>query len=164
MRRRGTLLLVVALLGAVVLGGGRPGSSNNSPPRGDGSRIERVVDGDTVVVTGLDKARLIGVDTPEVHGGAECFGREASAYVKRLLPAGTPVRYRLGTEPRDRYGRALVHLFLRDGRHVNELLVRDGYAQPLTIPPNVEYADRFVALARAARRAGRGLWGVCKEP
>lgn len=163
MRRRGTLMLVLALLGAAVLAGGRPGSSN-SLPREDGSRVERVVDGDTVVVTGLGKARLIGVDTPEVYGGVECFGREASAYAKRLLPAGTPVRYRLGTEPRDRYGRALVHLFLRDGRHVNELLVRNGYAQPLTIPPNVEYADRFVALARAARRAGRGLWAACKGP
>ena len=49
----------------------------------------RVVDGDTVVLTGLGKTRLIGVDTPEVYGGAECFGREASRFVKprRCRPA-----------------------------------------------------------------------------
>ena len=122
--------------------------------------VTRVVDGDTVVLSGLGKARVIGVDTPEVHGGAECFGREASAYAERVL-RGRRVRYRLGIEPRDRYGRALVYLWLADGRFFNAMLVRDGRAQPLTIPPNVEYAGRFVRLAREARRAGRGLWSAC---
>ena len=87
--------------------------------------------------------RLIGVDTPEVFGQAECFGAEASAFVERLLPPGTKVRYRLGTEERDRYGRALAYVWLRDGRFLNRLLVARGYAQPLTIPPNVDYADRL---------------------
>jgi micrococcal nuclease len=125
--------------------------------------VTRVVDGDTVHLTGIGRARLIGVDTPEVYGGVECFGREASAYAKRVLRRGRAVRYRLGIEPRDRYGRALVYLWLRDGRFFNAMLVRAGYAQPLTIAPNVEYADRFVALSREARRAGRGLWapGAC---
>jgi micrococcal nuclease len=162
MRLRSTALLVLAALVAGAVGGSRLGAGAARSPGGpQGARIERVVDGDTMVVSGVGKVRLIGIDTPEVYGGAECFGREASAYAKRLLPAGTPVRYRLGTEPRDRYGRALVYLFLRDGRHVNELLAREGYAQPLTIPPNVEYAERFAALARGARRAGRGLWSAC---
>jgi micrococcal nuclease len=117
-----------------------------------------VVDGDTVVLRETGKARLIGVDTPEVFGGVECFGREASAYAKRVLRRGRRVEVRLGVDPRDRYDRALVDLWLADGRHFNAMLVRDGYAQPLTIPPNVEFADRYVALAREARRAGRGLW------
>jgi micrococcal nuclease len=42
---------------------------------------------------------------------------------------------------------------------LNALLAERGYAQPLTIPPNVEYADRFRAAAREARRASLGLWG-----
>ncbi len=103
--------------------------------------------------------RLIGVDTPEVYGRQECFGAQASAFVKRLLPEGTRVRYRLGVERRDRYGRALAYVWLRDGRFLNALLVRRGYAQPLTIPPNVDFAERFRDLAAGARRAGRGLWG-----
>jgi micrococcal nuclease len=103
--------------------------------------------------------RLIGVDTPEVYGGVECFGRRASAFVERIAPLGSAVSYRLGVEERDRYGRALAYVWLADGRFLNRLLVSRGYAQPLTVPPNVEYEDMFVGAARGAREAGRGLWG-----
>jgi micrococcal nuclease len=101
------------------------------------------------------------VNTPEVFGRTECFGREASAFAKRVLPPGTRVRYRLGIDPRDRYGRALAYVWLADGRMFNALLAERGYATPMTIPPNVEYAERFVAAARRAREAGRGLWNAC---
>ena len=71
------------------------------------------------------------------------------------------MRYRLGVDPEDRYGRALAYLYLKDGRMFNMVLVRRGYATPLTIPPNVDYADQFVKAARKARRAGVGLWSAC---
>src|SRR6185436_5165424 len=60
--------------------------------------VEHVVDGDTVdVVLGdrRERVRLIGIDTPEVYvqdGPPECFGPEASAYTKQLLPEGTQIR------------------------------------------------------------------------
>ena len=50
--------------------------------------VERVVDGDTIIVEGVGSVRLIGVDTPEtVHPNrpVEFFGKEASAFTKRLL-------------------------------------------------------------------------------
>ena len=47
------------------------------------------------------------------------------------------------------------------GVFVNAELVRRGFAQPLTIPPNIAYADEFVDLAREARQANRGLWASC---
>jgi micrococcal nuclease len=124
--------------------------------------VTRNTDGDTLWLSGIGKVRLIGVDTPEVYGHVECFGRAASAFAERLLPPGTHVRYRLGVDPRDRYGRALAYVWLDDGRMFNELLAERGYATPLTIPPNVDYAYRFVAAARRARDAGRGLWQACR--
>jgi micrococcal nuclease len=153
-----------------------PLSDENAPrgPAGSVSaRVTRHTDGDTLWLSGIGKVRLIGVDTPEVFGEDECFGQRASAFVERTAPVGAPVRYRLGVEERDRYGRALVYLWLRGGRRprssrlgrrrtmtfLNRLLVARGYAQVLTIPPNVEYADQFARVARRARRAGRGLWG-----
>lgn len=127
------------------------------PPNAESARVARVVDGDTIVLSGIGKARLIGVDTPEVFGGVECFGREASAFAKRELD-GESVKVASQVDRRDRYDRELVDVWLSDGRFFNAMLVARGYAQPLTIPPNVEYADLFVRLSRQARSAGRGLW------
>lgn len=120
--------------------------------------VVRVVDGDTVVLRSAGKSRLIGVDTPEVFGGQECFGREASAFAKRVLRPGLRVRVERDVEERDRYGRALVYLRLPDRRSFNELLVAQGFAVPLTIPPNVRHAERFHELARRARTREAGLW------
>jgi len=122
------------------------------------ARVTRHTDGDTLWLSGIGRVRLIGIDTPEVYGAVECYGRRASAFVKRLLPLGRHVRYRLGVEERDRYGRALAYVWLSDGRSLNLLLVRRGYAQPLTIAPNVEYAALFVRASRRAKRSGVGLW------
>ena len=150
------LVLLLALAGCGA-------SDPAAPARLTDARVTRHTDGDTLWLSGIGKVRLIGVDTPEVHGRVECFGRAASAFVRRLLPLGARVRYSLGVERRDRYGRALAYLYTDDGRFVNLLLVRRGYAQSLTIPPNDRFAARFVAAARRARARGVGLWapGAC---
>jgi micrococcal nuclease len=150
--RATTGLLVALALAASGCGGGLD-------PAGQ-ARVERVVDGDTLVLSGIGKVRLIGIDTPEVYGRVECYGRAASTFTERSLPQGEQVRYRLGVEERDRYGRALAYVWLPDGRMFNEILAARGYAQPLTIPPNDRYAAVFVEAARRARRSSRGLWSL----
>jgi micrococcal nuclease len=153
-------LVAVALLAC-------SGCGTNSHPLATGSNstheavVTRNTDGDTLWLSGIGKVRLIGVDTPEVFGKTECFGKAASAFTKRVLPVGAHVRYRLGVDPQDRYGRALAYLYLEDGRMFNELLAARGYATPMTIAPNVDYADRFVAAARHAREQHLGLWRAC---
>jgi micrococcal nuclease len=151
------VLLVLALAGCSAPAEESPGGQAHG--EAVAARVTKHTDGDTLWLSGIGKVRLIGVDTPEVYGGVECYGREASAFVERTVPLGSEVRYRLGVEERDRYGRALAYVWLRHGRFLNRLLVARGYAQPLTIPPNVEYEDLFVRAARRARGAGRGLWG-----
>ena len=129
------------------------------PPGVATATVTKHTDGDTLWLSGIGKVRLIGVDTPEVFGEAECFGREASAFVERVAPLGSRVTYRIGVGERDRYGRALAYVWLADGRFLNRLLVARGYAQPLTVPPDVEYEDVFVRASQGARDAARGLWG-----
>ena len=148
------LLAVLALAGCA-----GPAADPAEPGERRSARVTKHTDGDTLWLSGIGKVRLIGVDTPEVYGGVECYGREASAFVERTLPLGSEVRYQLGVDDRDRYERALAYVWLRDGRFLNRLLAARGYAQPLTVPPNVEYEDVFVRAARRAREAGRGLWG-----
>ena len=136
------------------------------------AHVTRVVDGDTIVLTGIDvgygdsrgrpghHARLIGIDTPEVFGHAGCFGAQASAFTKREL-AGRDVRVGFDVDPTDRYGRALVYVWKTDGTLFNGELAEDGYALQLTIPPDVRYAEEFTRYVRDARDAGRGLWRAC---
>lgn len=160
----GRLAIALLVLAAAAAGGGvLAGGGDDAGGDWREAVVLRVVDGDTVILSGAGRSRLIGIDTPEVHGGAECYGPEASAFARRLL-TGRRVRYELGVEPRDRYGRALVHLTLADDL-VNELLVARGYARPLEIAPNLRYAARLRARAREARSAGRGLWSrqACPE-
>lgn len=140
---------------------------------GDGSDsvIQSVTDGDTitVVVQGKrEKVRLIGVDTPETvdpRRPVGCYGKEASEFTKSQLPKGTEVRLVLDAEPRDRYGRLLAYVYrASDEVFINAELAKHGYAQPLTIPPNVAHADEFARLSAEARENNRGLWAKCNKP
>ena len=96
-----------------------------------------------------ERIRLIGIDTPETKRpdtDIECFGPEASAFTESLLPVGTPVRIERDTVNRDDYGRLLGYVYRADdGIFVNYELVRQGFAQPLSIEPNTD-------LPRALRR------------
>src|SRR5829696_1976590 len=163
---RHTLLALLAAFCAALCGGcSAPGAER--PGDGTAVRVARVVDGDTIRVelpSGEEAVRYIGIDTPEsVKPGApvECFAKRASALNERLVE-GERVRLVRDLEARDRYGRLLAYVYrVRDDLFVNAELVRGGYAQPLTIPPNVAHAAEFRPLAAAARRAGRGLWSAC---
>jgi micrococcal nuclease len=141
-----------------------PGAMSRSGESGF-ARVERVVDGDTVVLSArLGSSRLVGVDTPETvkpDAPVECFGPQASAFTKRVLRRGVKVRYRIAREPVDDYGRTLVYIWLTDGRFFNAMLVRRGYARTLAFPPNTRYAPLFQRLVQGAARAGRGLWSQC---
>lgn len=135
-----------------------------APQRGPGGaeavRLERVVDGDTIVVSvagRTERVRLIGIDTPE---RGECFFAEAARHLRSLLD-GRDVRIKRDVSERDRYGRLVRYVFAGD-EHVNETMVADGYAAAFTYPPDVANARRFVALQREARAEGRGLWGACR--
>jgi micrococcal nuclease len=124
--------------------------------------VVRVVDGDTIHVRvgdRVEKVRYIGVNTPEVHHprkGEEPGGRQALA-VNRTLVERRTVRLETDVQSRDRYGRLLAYVWVGDVM-VNAELLRRGYAQVMTVPPNVRHQDLFVTLQRDARERERGLW------
>ena len=126
--------------------------------------VVRVVDGDTIRVRiggRIERVRYIGINTPELHHprrGAEPGGREAARMNRELL-GDRPVRLELDVQSHDRYGRLLAYVWVGD-RMVNAELVRLGYAQVMTVPPNIRYRAVFFALEREARAAGRGLWAA----
>lgn len=128
-------------------------------------RVTKVVDGDTFWIddgseSGL-KIRLIGVDAPETRRSARKeighYGEKAKLFLTELL-LYKDIRLEYDVSLKDRYGRTLAYVYLRDGTFVNALLIKEGYATVLTIPPNVEHADEFVNHQRQARKKGKGLW------
>jgi micrococcal nuclease len=126
--------------------------------------VVRVVDGDTVHVRlggRIEKVRYIGVNTPEIHHpskGEEPGGRRAYEVNRRLVD-GKRVWLELDVQARDRHGRLLAYVWTSDAM-INAELVRLGYAQVMTVPPNVRHQALFVKLQRDARQAGRGLWSA----
>jgi endonuclease YncB( thermonuclease family) len=127
--------------------------------------IDHVADGDTVVLRGGETIRLVQIDTPEVYGDTECYGRQASALTESILPTGT--RVRIATDPaldqRDRDGRTLAYVW-KGSSLVNLRLVREGAAAPYFYSGDEgRYAATIYRAAVLARKASRGLWGRCRK-
>ncbi len=138
----------------------------------------RVIDGDTIQVrlsnARTERVRLTGIDTPEIYDSEklerdsresgrsreeiQTLGRLASEFTKKHLD-GKSIWLELDVQTRDKYARLLAYVWLPDGILFNMVIMREGYAQILTIPPNVKYADLFLACQREAREKRRGLWG-----
>jgi micrococcal nuclease len=140
----------------------------------DTVRVERVVDGETLLLTGAEKVRLIGIDAPESKPNPRAekqvetqekdlktiisMGKESTKFVRSLVKPGDQVRIEFDVEKRDQYGRLLGYVYLSDGRMLNEEIVKGRYASLLTHPPNVKYQERFLRAYREARENKRGLW------
>lgn len=127
--------------------------------------VVKVVDGDTFWIDdGTEKGqkvRLIGVDAPETRRSARkeigAYGAEAKEFLTAMI-LSREVRLDYDVDKKDRYGRTLAYAYLRDGTFINAVLIKQGYAMVLTVPPNVRFVDEFVRLQQQARANNRGLW------
>ncbi len=116
---------------------------------------EYVIDGDTVILDGGERVRLIGVDAPEIPHGkrpGEAGGYEASRYLRGLVE-GKTITLKYDEEAKDSYGRTLGYLYLGDGKNINEEMIRSGHAKAMRFF-NYRLKERFFkveAKAEAAR-------------
>lgn len=128
---------------------------------GEFLKVTKVHDGDTLSVlisNREEKIRLIGIDAPEL--GQEPWGRKAKRKLQDIIrKTDKTVRIELDVDERDKYGRLLAYLWAKDGRLVNEEMVRSGYALLYTIPPNVKYVDRLRKAQEMASKKKVGIWG-----
>jgi len=134
---------------------------------GEEAKVIRVVDGDTIEVEGGRAVRYLGIDTPETvdpRRPVGCFGKEASMENKRLVEGQTVILEK-DISDIDKYGRILRYVYLRKDEEkllfVNDYLVRNGYAQVVTYPPDVKHTERFLQAETEARENNRGLWNAC---
>lgn len=132
--------------------------------------VSRVVDGDTIEVAignEIHRVRLLGIDAPEtVHPTRpeQCYGRQASDELRRLLPAGSVIQLSRDIEPRDHFERLLLYVHREDGLFVNQWLVDEGLADSVFYEPNTFHRVTFTRAANRAKANGAGLWGACEGP
>lgn len=138
--------------------------------------VIETVDGDTVRVDidgRIYKLRMIGVDTPEtkhVRKGVQFYGIEASNFTQEKL-LGATVYLEKDVSETDKFDRILRYIWLNPpqdpdnptyeelkNQSYNGILVRDGYANASTFPPDVKYKEWFAQMAKEARDANLGLW------
>ncbi|MBX3352428.1 MAG: thermonuclease family protein [Phycisphaeraceae bacterium] len=132
--------------------------------------VERVVDGDTVIVAIPDardrarpgtRVRLWGIDAPELArdgARAEPFATDAAERLRALVEGRTVTLRLEPSRSRDRYGRLLAHLEI-DDESVALALVREGLARAEGRWPHRD-SERFENAQTQARRASRGIWSA----
>jgi micrococcal nuclease len=150
------LLLAAAVIAIGAFFWLRPGTSSSSS-----GVVARVIDGDTIVLATGDHVRLVQIDTPEKH--KECYGDDASAITRRLLPPGTAVRVERdpALDQVDRYSRKLAYVW-KGGEDINLRLVREGAAGVWFFGgKRGRYASELLAAGEQARQKHRGLWRAC---
>lgn len=144
-------------------------SMKKAPTLRKNARIVRVVDGDTLLVRygngARARVRILGIDTPEVYGNAECWGARASKATRTLLPVGRKVRLVSdSTQDReDQYGRQLRYVLRSsDGLDVGQRLLRNGHATTFIWGTNpLKKAASYRKVEGQAKKARRGLWRAC---
>jgi micrococcal nuclease len=168
---RNIIVLAISLLGAGFLYSQEQGKIQDY--NYSNILVKRVVDGDTLLLETGERVRLIGIDTPELHESNKLYrdagrtGQDARTIQKlgqkayeftRSLVEGKRVSLEFDVEKYDRYQRLLAYVYLKDGTFVNAEIVKQGYANLMTFPPNVKYVDLFQKLYQEARENRRGLW------
>ena len=123
-------LVLIPTIADLVNAALRPIASEQGP-----CRIIRVIDGDTVSLIcpedGMQSARLLGFDTPELYGPrcmAEFVAAQKASWALRTLIQRAD-RLELRHQGTDQYGRALVVLQL-NGVDVAREMIRAGHGRP----------------------------------
>ena len=152
--------IIIVSMTTLLLGGCLPSGDNRGP---SSAVVTRIIDGDTVELSGGEKVRYLMIDTPESTGGADdCYGQEAKSYNEALV-LNREVKLIYDVELTDYYDRLLAYVMV-DGQEVNSRMVEYGYACVLHIPPNgADRKTEFETLEAEAKASDRGMWGACQE-
>jgi micrococcal nuclease len=142
--------------------GAPPAGEQGIPSSATEASVEYVHDGDTLFLTDGRKVRLLGINTPEIGENAECYGDEATAELKAMLPEGAHVWVLQDVEPLDQYGRSLLFIYTDSAVNVNLALISSGAAEVEMYAPNLLLRDQLEAGEETARSTGLGLWGACR--
>jgi hypothetical protein len=95
--------------------------------------VSRATNGDTIQPSDGEKVHPTGADTPD----------------SSLQGKGMNLGYDI--QEKGKYGRTLTYALLEEGPFINSEIMKSGYAQVITVPPDVKYQESFVSLGKDAK-------------
>lgn len=126
------------------------------------AQVRWALDGDSLLLADNRQVRLLGINTPEFGKDGkpdQPFARAARDRASALT-RGQRVRLVQDEERKDRHGRMLAYAELLDGRDVQQILLEEGLAWYVAVPPNTARLERYRAAEAQARNNRRGFWGT----
>lgn len=122
--------------------------------------VEKVIDGDTILLSDGRKVRLLGINTPEIahfNNDADAGGDEAKQWLTHKI-LHQSVRLVTDAEYTDKYQRTLAYIFTSNDEHINQELVAQGFATVSIYPPNLLYAQELATAQTQAEQMRLGIW------
>jgi len=124
------------------------------------AKVTKVIDGDTIRIKDYN-VRYIGINTPEIkHSGvgkSQRYGKEATEFNSVLVLDKYVYLFKDVSET-DKYGRLLRYVFLENGLCVNWVIARKGYANVMTIQPDVKLQSDIKGAVAKAKEEVVGMW------
>lgn len=130
-------------------------------------QVTRIIDGDTIKVE-IDgqefTVRYIGIDTPEFEDNGENCQAKIAKKANQEIIANKLVRLEKDISETDKFNRFLRYVWV-DDILINDYLVKKGYAQAISYPPDVKYQQQFLESQKQAKENNNGFWNknLCKE-
>ncbi len=157
MKRRSQLIIAIIIVAAIAVVNSlvlqAAGITGKAVAQKEDKIVTRVVDGDTIVVEGGDRIRLLDIDTPE--RGEACY-KEAKDRLTKMIDGKSVTLERTG-ENKDSYDRLLRYIFYNN-TNINLLLVREGLATLYFYNKNTPYYEQLIRAEQSAKKEGLCVW------
>lgn len=129
--------------------------SGNTGTDNGAYKVTEIIDGDTIEVNESFFVRFIGINAPEID---RFFYDESREVLKAILDKKTIFMER-DISNKDIHGRYLRYIYV-DSLFVNLEMIRRGFANVYTVPPDLKYTEQFLNAEREAMENNRGLWQI----
>ena len=156
--------LIVFLVCFISPGRAEPSDLRTELKKSTSQKVIRIIDGDTVVLKDQTRVRLVGIQAPKLPLGRKGFKGWPLGFASKkqlsdlILDKYVTLYY--GGQRQDRYGRALAHLFLRDGTWVQGEMLKAGMARVYSFADNRAIVPQMLQAEQMARQQTMGMWAL----
>jgi len=119
------------------------------------AKVERIVDGDTVILSNGNVVRYVGITAPENN---EPFEKESSEENRKLVE-GKTVNLEYDNYKADKFGRILAYLIV-DEKNISVEMTRKGLAQVVIYQKKKPFIfiNQLLKAQDEAKKNKRGIW------